>query len=286
MKYYIKEMRPHHWIKNFLVFSALVCSGQLFSVSKAVSGIWGFAAFCFISSAVYFINDIRDAEKDRKNPKKCKRPIASGKISVRNGWIAAAVLFIAAAFCNYMVFDPAASILIGIYFALNIGYSMGLKNIPLLDVSILVSGFIFRILYGAVITGIEISNWLYLTVIAAAFYFSLGKRRNELMRSPAENARPVLKFYTESFLDKNMYMCLALTNVFYALWSMDEKTIEAYNNRFLIWTVPLVLLICMKYSLDIEGDSDGDPVEVVIHDWVLSAMCIAYLGIMLAILYF
>ena len=83
-----------------------------------------------------------------------------------------------------------------------------------------------------------------------------------------------------------MYMCLALTNIFYALWSMDEKTVEAYGSRCLIWTVPIVLVICMKYSLDVEGDSDGDPVEVVIHDKVLSVLCIAYLALMLAILYF
>lgn len=286
MKYYIKEMRPHHWIKNILVFAALACSGHLFSASGVIKGLWGFAAFCFISSAVYFINDIRDVEKDRKHPEKCKRPIASGKIPVRNACITAGFLFLLAALCNLMVFEPVASVIIAVYFLLNLGYSLGLKNVPLLDVTILVSGFIFRILYGAIITNIEISNWLYLTVIAAAFYFSLGKRRNELKRTSPGNTRTVLNYYSEGFLDKNMYMCLALTNIFYALWSMDEKTVEAYGSRCLIWTVPIVLVICMKYSLDVEGDSDGDPVEVVIHDKVLSVLCIAYLALMLAILYF
>ncbi len=286
MKYYIKEMRPHHWIKNILVFAALACSGHLFSASGAIKGLWGFAAFCFISSAVYFINDIRDVEKDRRHPEKCKRPIASGKIPVRNACIAAGALFLLAALCNLMVFEPVASIIIAVYFLLNLGYSLGLKNVPLLDVTILVSGFIFRILYGAIITDIEISNWLYLTVIAAAFYFSLGKRRNELKRTSPGNTRTVLNYYSEGFLDKNMYMCLTLTNIFYALWSMDQKTVEAYGSRNLVWTVPIVLVICMKYSLDVEGDSDGDPVEVVIHDKVLSVLCIAYLALMLAILYF
>lgn len=286
MKYYIKEMRPHHWIKNILVFAALACSGHLFSGSGVIKGLWGFAAFCFISSAVYFINDIRDVEKDRRHPEKCKRPIASGKIPVRNACITAGILFLLATLCNLMVFEPVASVIIAVYFLLNLGYSLGLKNVPLLDVTILVSGFIFRILYGAIITNIEISNWLYLTVIAAAFYFSLGKRRNELKRTSPGNTRTVLNYYSEGFLDKNMYMCLALTNIFYALWSMDEKTVEAYGSRCLIWTVPIVLVICMKYSLDVEGDSDGDPVEVVIHDKVLSVLCIAYLALMLAILYF
>ena len=81
-------------------------------------------------------------------------------------------------------------------------------------------------------------------------------------------------------------MCLTLANVFYALWSMDEKTKSFYNNDYLIFTVPIVLLITMKYSLDVEGDSDGDPVEVLLHDKTLVALCVFYIAIMLAVLYF
>ena len=95
----------------------------------------------------------------------------------------------------------------------------------------------------------------------------------------------MLKAYPINFLDKNMGMCLTLANVFYALWSMDEKTKELYNNDYLILTVPIVLLITMKYSLDVEGESDGDPVEVLIHDKVLLALCVLYLAVMFMILY-
>lgn len=142
-----------------------------------------------------------------------------------------------------------------------------------------------RILYGAFVTEITISNWLYLTVIALSFYFALGKRRNELKHISAGETRQVLKAYPINFLDKNMGMCLTLANVFYALWSMDEKTKSFYNNDYLIFTVPIVLLITMKYSLDIEGESDGDPVEVLLHDKVLLALCVLYLAVMFMILY-
>ena len=154
-----------------------------------------------------------------------------------------------------------------------------------MDVTILVAGFLIRILYGALVTEITISNWLYLTVIAVAFYFALGKRRNELKHLGDGETRQVLKAYPINFLDKNMGMCLTLANVFYALWSMDEKTMSFYNNEYLIFTVPIVLLITMKYSLDIEGESDGDPVEVLLHDKVLLALCVIYLAIMFMILY-
>lgn len=285
MKHYLKLMRVHHYIKNGLVVVALACSGQLFVWDKLSAGILGFVAFSMISSVVYIINDICDMEKDRKHPTKCKRPLAVGAISIRSAWGLVAVLSAVAAVCNALTFDGSATILLIMYLLLNLAYSFGLKNIAIVDVTILVTGFLIRILYGALVTKITISNWLYLTVIAVAFYFALGKRRNELKHLGDSETRQVLKSYSINFLDKNMGMCLTLANVFYALWSMDEKTISFYDNNYLIFTVPIVLLITMKYSLDIEGESDGDPVEVLLRDKVLLVLCVIYLAIMFMILY-
>ena len=285
MKHYLKLMRVHHYIKNILVFAALVCSGQLFYFEKLVAGIAGFLAFCMVSSVVYIVNDIRDVEKDRKHPTKCKRPIAAGTVSVQCAWGLAIVLLLIAAVCNYLTFHVTSTLLLVLYLVLNLAYSFGLKNVPIVDVTILVAGFLIRILYGALVTEIAISNWLYLTVIALAFYFALGKRRNELKQVGDAETRQVLKSYPVNFLDKNMGMCLTLANVFYALWSMDEKTISFYSNKYLVFTVPIVLLITMKYSLDIEGESDGDPVEVLLHDKVLLLLCVIYLAVMFLILY-
>lgn len=284
MKHYIKLMRPHHYIKNILVFAALVCSGQLFDPAKLIPGALGFAAFCLVSSVVYIVNDIRDVEKDRNHPTKCRRPIAAGTVPVKNAWILAAVLALGAALCNIAVFDGIATGLLALYLALNLAYSFGLKNIPIVDISILVAGFLIRILYGALVTGIVISNWLYLTVIALAFYFALGKRRNELKQHGDSQTRKVLKSYPVDFLDKSMNMCLTLAIVFYSLWSMADTTVAAYG-QYLVFTVPIVLLIVMKYSLNIEGDSDGDPVEVLVHDKVLLVLCLVYFSAMFAILY-
>ena len=284
VKSYAKLMRIHHYIKNLLVFAALAFSGQFFVWDKLFSAFMGFAAFCLVSSAVYIINDIRDREKDKNHPTKCKRPIASGDVPVKNAGILAIFLLVAAIACNFVVFQILSSLLLLLYFAINLAYSFGLKNIPLLDITILVAGFLIRVIYGAVVTDIAISNWLYLTVIAVAFYFALGKRRNELRKAGSET-RKVLKSYPVNFLDKNMYMCLALANVFYALWSMSESTIAFYHNRYLVFTVPIVLLITMKYSMNVERESDGDPVEVLLHDKILLGLCIAYLAVMFFILY-
>ena len=284
MKKYIKLMRIHHYVKNILVFAALACSGMLFDLEKFLSGLMGFVAFSMVCSVVYIINDIMDREKDRMHPTKCNRPIASGAVSVSNAcWLAGGLLLIAL-ICNFFVFSQPATLLLGTYLILNLGYSMGLKNVPIVDVAILVSGFWIRVLYGALITGIHISNWLYLTIVMLAFFLALGKRRNELKRLKDGETRKVLKAYPIAFLDKMMYMCLSIAIVFYTLWTLTPETIASYG-EYLVYTVPIVVLIIMKYSMDIEGDSDGDPVEVLVHDKGLMALCLLYGLSMLAILY-
>ena len=186
---------------------------------------------------------------------------------------------------NCLCFHPLSTALLAVYFLLNLGYSLGLKNIPLLDVTILAAGYLIRAMYGSVVTGIEMSDWLYLVIISAAFYLGLGKRRNELKKQGSEDTREVIRKYSFSFLDSNMYICMALVVVFYALWTMDAKTIEAYHGSRMVWTVPVVMLIFMKYSMTVEGNSDGDPVEVLLHDKVLLGLCAFYLLLMLALLY-
>lgn len=293
LKSFIKIMRIHHYIKNFLIFAALVFSGQFFQWDKFLSGFMGFCSFCMASSVVYIINDIRDFEKDRLHPVKCKRPVAAGMISVKNAMAEAIILLIFTMICNMSVFHISSSLLLFFYLGLNIAYSFGLKNLPIVDISILVVGFLIRVMYGAIITEIDISNWLYLTVMSAAFYFALGKRRNELKKINSGETRRVLKEYSVDFLDKNMYMCQALVNVFYALWSMEKGVMMTKENKYLILTVPIVLIITMRYSMDVESaymsrggkNADGDPVEILLHDKVLLILCTIYLVMMFGILY-
>lgn len=278
-------MRVHHYMKNLLVFAALVCSGQLFVPAKLCAGVLGFFAFCATSSAIYIINDIRDCEKDRRHPTKCRRPIASGAVSVCNAIILAVVLFVLAALFIAPVFKLSAVLLLLLYIVLNLAYSFGIKNVPIADITVLAAGFVIRVIYGAQLTEIIISNWLYLAVFAMSFYLALGKRRGELIQVAEGDTRSVLKAYPLDFLNRNMTMCLTLGNVFYALWSMDQVTTAFYHNRLLIFTVPIVLLITLKYSLTIDTASDGDPVEVLIHDRALLLLVLLYLAVMLGILY-
>lgn len=269
MKQYIKLARPHHWMKNALVILPLLCSGQIGEWSRLGSAIWGFFAFSLLASGIYVINDIRDREKDRMNSTKCHRPIASGAVKIPQAIVYALVLFLVALVCGYMAsgLNLMGLLFLTLYFLLNLGYSFGLKDVPLIDIAILVSGFLLRILYGGAVTGIELSKWLCLTVTAGSFYLGLGKRKGELTGQKSQRA--VLKYYSYDFLDKNMYVCLALTVMFYTLWTVDPMTVERVGSENLIWTVPILLLTCMRYTMDANRERDGDPVEVLLHDKVL-----------------
>ena len=286
MKKYLKLMRIHHYLKNVLIFLPLIFSQNLFDANLFKKTILGFLSFSILSSIVYVINDIQDVEKDRRHSTKCKRPIASGAVSMKSAYILVVVISIIGVILNYLAcgFNIKAWVLVIMYIGFNFAYSMGFKNLPIIDITILVSGFLLRVLYGSSITYIEVSKWLYLTVISMSFYLGLGKRRNEL-KTEGSKTRKVLKYYNHGFLDKNMYMCLGLTIVFYSLWCVDSVTIERYSNSNIVWTVPLVMLICMKYSLNIEGDSDGDPVSVLLTDRILIGMVLLYAIILLFIIY-
>lgn len=277
MREYLKLLRVKHYVKNILVFLPMFFGGVIFEKNRIINACVGFIAFSFLSSVVYIINDYRDIEKDRNHPTKKNRPLASGAICKTNAIVCAAVLLLAIIACVFYIGNYIASVCLFIYLLLNVFYSMGLKNKPIIDVVILASGFVIRVLFGGVITGVEISKWLYLVIVTGSLYMGLGKRRNEL-RSRTDT-REVLKYYNENFLDKNMYVCVALVNVFYALWS-----IEMPNPR-MIWTVPFFIVLLMCYSLDVEGDSDGDPVEVIIHDKALIGIIITYAMCIFVLLY-
>lgn len=278
MKAYIQLLRPKHCIKNILVVLPLVFSGRLCERALLGQTAVAFVAFCLVASLVYIINDIRDAERDRQHPTKCRRPIASGAVPVPHAVVEAAILgVVLAALALWGRFSWQSWLCLGAYLVLNLGYSMGLKNVPILDIAILVSGFLLRVLFGSAVTGIATSGWLYLTVTSVAFYMGLSKRRGELRTSSASTRR-VLRYYNDAFLSQNMQMCLTLTVVFYSLWSVDR-------GGHLMWTVPLVICICLRYSMTVEGNSDGDPVEVIFQDKVLLALVCVFGVITLALLY-
>lgn len=276
MKYYLKEMRIKHYIKNFLIFLPLFFSGQLLgdNFGAFFNASIAFLAFCLISSAVYFINDINDIDKDRKHPTKKNRPIASGHIPLKSALLFVTFLIFVSIIFSYILFIRTSNfqniIIVLAYLLVNVLYSVfHFKDIPLLDVAILMIGFVLRLYIGSTSTGIENSTWLYLVVIMGSFYLGFGKRKAEIMKIGLDNnTRESLKAYNVDFLDKAMYSCMTLSIAFFALWCKEKQ--DTSNNMLYMFLVPLIVMICFRYSMSIENsDSDGDPVNMILSDKTL-----------------
>lgn len=288
MKEYLKLIRVKHWLKNGLVFLPLFFSINLFNTEYYLGAILAFIVFSFSASIVYVLNDISDVEKDKLHPVKKKRPLAAGTISIKQAKIVIAVLVLLSAIMIYYVFKTTNNLLTIfipiIYIVLNILYSKWLKHIPIIDVVILVSGFVLRVMYGGVSIDVEVSKYLYLMIIFGSFYLGFGKRRNEIIKN-GNKSRKVLQLYNQDFLDKNMYVALALAIVSYTLWCADPTTVQRIGNDYLFWTIPLLMVILQLYSLNIEGNSHGDPIEVILGDKKLLITAIIYVLVMGGILY-
>lgn len=279
---YLELMRIKHYLKNGLVALPAIFAGVILEPSMMLKTLIAFITFSFTASIVYIINDIKDIEKDREHPVKKKRPLASGEVSIKSAIILAillVLLIVGILYFSNLLFNPGSLILL-LYLVLNIAYSLGLKDIPLVDITILAFGFVLRVLFGGLLLDIEISSWLFLTVLSASFYMALGKRRNELIKLKGEKTRNVLKYYNREFLDKNMYMFLALSIVFYSLWST-----QGVDNPLFKYSSIFVILILMKYSLNVETDGLGDPVEVILGDKVLMLIGILYAAFCFVVLY-
>lgn len=277
IKTFFKLIRCRHYVKNILLFVPIFFAHQM-TRNLIIKEFVAFLAFSFMASTIYIINDIKDVAKDRLHPTKKNRPIASGQISIKRAIIIACLLGIFSLILNYFTYSSKESYLILIsYFILNIAYTYKLKHQPIIDIFLLISFYILRIYYGGVVANVNISDWLFLTVMCASAFLTFGKRRNELLKSQ-DKTRSVLKYYNKEFLDKFMYLSLSLTLVFYSIWVIEQEI------KYLIFSIPILFAIFLKYCLNVESDSDGDPTEVLFKDKILISLCIIYIGILIGLM--
>lgn len=288
MRKYLKLIRVNHWLKNGLVFLPLFFSGNMFDLSMLLTCVLAFIIFCFTASIVYIINDISDIDDDKNHPIKKNRPLASGVISIKQAiFIIIILVILIATLISYLYTNVHNIFIILIpltYILINILYSKGLKNIAIIDVLVLVSGFLFRVMYGGVSVDITVSKYLYLMVIFGSFYLGFGKRRGEVIKN-GDKSRKVLSKYNKEFLDKNMYVAFGLAIVSYTLWCIEPSVVERVGHDYMFWTIPLLMSILQLYSLNIEKDSFGDPVDVILNDKILFCVGFIYIIVMIFLLY-
>lgn len=282
------EMRPKEWTKNLLVFSGLIFSRSLLDSHNVAVSLGGFAAFCMVSSGVYLFNDLCDLENDRNHPVKRNRPLASGVLNVNVARIVMLLLFAGAIFLAFSL-SAAFAVIIGIYLAINIAYSLRLKHLVILDVIIISSGFVLRAVSGAVILNVEVSAWLVLCTSMVALLVGFGKRRHELvlLTDAAASHRASLDDYSTEFLDAMMTICGGAGVITYALYTMSEDTVNRFGTRNLLVTLPFVIYGIFRYLFLIhKRQAGGDPVQLLFRDrasfinillWILAVCAVIYL---------
>lgn len=278
LKILLREMRIKSWLKNLFVFFPIVFSLSLFEWNKLIQVITLCLSFCFISSAIYILNDICDVEKDRLHAVKKNRPIASGQIPIPMAW---GMLFLlaAAGLLTAISVNLHSLLLILVYVVINILYSKWLKNRALIDCFCIAAGFVLRVLVGGTIVENGVSDWMFLTVVSMSLFMAFGKRRGELINYKESGTRNVLDSYQLSFLDGAVFLCAGLTIAFYSLWSMSH----ASN---LVYTVPIVLFLVIRYlQLVFSGCEEADPTTMILSDKTLLISCALCGLVMIALLY-
>ena len=282
-------MRPHQWSKNVFVLAALLFawgdqSHQGGSYEEAaIRVLFAFAAFCLGSSAVYLLNDVQDVESDRLHPDKCKRPIASGELSVAAALLVAVSCALGAIALAYHAALPVLYLLIA-YVTMNIAYSLRLKHVVLIDVFCIAGGFLFRVAAGGEAAGIVISKWLFLCTLFLALFLALNKRRSEiaLMGTGQISTRAILREYPLAFLDQMVTVLAACTILCYAVYTANPETAAKYGeDHRLAWSVPFVVFGVARYMLLVQSSTKGDnPTKVFLAgDKLFLANNVAWLAV-------
>ncbi len=262
-------MRPHQWLKNVFVFAGLMFS-QAWGDGPLIGRILvSFAAFCCVSSAVYILNDWRDRASDALHPTKFKRPLASGAVSVPMALSLAGLLFIASGLLAAN--NRVLLLLLGIYVAMNLAYSWGLKHVPVVDVSIIATGFMLRLLAGTLAVGIPPSRWLLLTGLFIALFLGFSKRKAESFHD-ADRQRAVMEGYPSSLLDTFMATTMTATILTYSLYATSPESQTQHGER-LVYTVPVVIFGLLRYAYQVHQGRGEDVSRDLLRDpWIMLAL--------------
>jgi decaprenyl-phosphate phosphoribosyltransferase len=278
-------LRPREWTKNLFVFAPLLFAPGALRFVNVVNSLVAFLAFSAAASALYVINDICDREADRRHPVKQLRPIASGAVGIRAAWW----LFAATASVA-IVLMAAAPHSIGwvvvVYVTMNLIYTLRLKQIAILDVTIIAIGFVMRILAGALAIEVKPSPWMLECVGLIALFLAIAKRRDDLVLSLGNNHRRSLQGYNAAFLDLCMSMLLGCVLALYIVYSASAEVIARVGTDQLYLTVPFVVTGIMRYlQITLVERRSGAPTQLVTGDPFLITCISGWFTVFVALVY-
>jgi len=287
MKDLIVLLRPYQWIKNGIVLAGLIFSGSADDPRLSLLALAATGLFCLLSSTIYIVNDIADADADRKHPIKKNRPIASGRIKPPAAAILALILGCIGLFLSYML-DHRFFYISTAYVVLSISYSFFLKHIVIIDVMTIAAGFVLRAVAGAVIIEVEFSGWLLIASFLLALFLGFGKRRHELvlLEENSGEHRRILDQYTSYLLDQLIAVVTPAVVVCYLIYVISPEVQEKLGTDYLYITTPFVIYGIFRYLYLIHlREKGGSPTRVMLTDtpilltvllWLITAVLLMY----------
>ena len=291
IRHIIKVARPTHWIKNIFVFLPIFFGGALLNTTEVVAAALTFMSFSLAASAIYCLNDIIDVDADRAHPVKCKRPIASGAITIPQAYGMMTVSLLISIVLMFLLPEGhAKSILVIIaYFVINVAYCLRLKKYASIDVCIIASGFVLRILAGGYATGVHLSKWIVLMTFLLTLFLAFAKRRDDVLRMNTTGRAPRKNTsrYNLTFINQAITITGSVMVVCYVMYTVSPEIIAQFATDKLYLTSILVILAILRYlQISVVDEKSGDPVKVALSDratqlillaWLLSFLIIIYL---------
>ena len=280
----VRAMRPAQWLKNGVVFAGLVFGSKLLQPSAIGSASLAAILFCFLSSGFYLVNDVRDLDADRKHPIKRNRPVASGQLTPALAF-RVGVSFVALANVGALLLGGGFVLAVAMYTILMVAYNLGLKDIVILDVLAIASGFVIRAAAGALAVDVSISPWLLTCTMLLALLIGFGKRRNEIVSlNMAGLHRRNLDSYSQEMLDQAVAVTAAGTLIAYVVYTIDAASVPQDHRMML--TIPLVAYGIFRYLFLLHRKGQGGaPEALLLTDWGLLAAVICW-GIASALLFY
>lgn len=289
----LKLIRPHQWLKNVFVLIPMFFGGSLLDPEDIRASLLTFLAYSFVASSVYCFNDINDVEADRRHPVKCKRPLASGAVSMGTAWMLMALMFILAALMTALLGDRGHILKVGgvllFYYILNICYCAKLKQYAIVDVCIVAFGFVLRVLAGGFATDITLSKWLVLMTFLLTLFLSFAKRRDDVLRmnETGEPPRKNTIRYNLTFINQAITITASVTLVCYIMYTVSPEVVARLGSDLLYLTSVFVLLGLLRYmQITVVDKKSGDPTKIMLRDrftqlvvmlWALTFLILIYI---------
>lgn len=281
MKNLIRLIRPHQWVKNLVVLLPVFFGGALLHIESVYAGLITALCFSFAASSIYCLNDIVDVDDDRRHPVKCHRPLASGAISIMQGYILMFSMFVLSMLSTFLLrqsqLETASVILF--YWLLNIAYCLKLKQYAIIDVCVVSFGFVLRILAGGYATSIHLSKWIVLMTFLLMLFLSFAKRRDDVVRMNETGHAPRQNIirYNLTFINQAITITSSVTLVCYIMYTVSPETIQNFHTDYLYLTSVFVLVGLLRYiQIAVVDKRSGDPTKVMLHDRFMQFVVLAF----------